>query len=190
MLQSRSDSSNNSITYKPLVKFIDDKGTPIEFLSSTSSNPPSYSVHEKVEVIYNPEFPNEAKIKSFFSLWGGATILGVLGLVFFIIGGSIIAYGIKKKNMFKYLKQNGKKIEADFQSVNINSSLNVNGVNPFIVVLQWQNPETSELHIFKSDNIWFDPTDFIQTDKINVLIDRRNPKRYSVDLSFLPKVAE
>jgi uncharacterized protein YneF (UPF0154 family) len=190
LLKSRSSSSSdNSIMYKPLVQFTDIKGTQIEFSSSSSSNPPSYSVNEKVEVIYNPESPNKAKIKSFFSLWGGATILGVLGLVFFIIGGSIIAYSIKKKNMLKYLKQHGTKIASDFQNVNINTSLAVNGQNPFVIVSQWQNPETSELHVFTSDNIWFDPTDFIKTDKINVLIDRKNPKRYSVDLSFLPKVA-
>jgi len=191
LLESHSSSSSDySITYKPLVQFTDNKGTQIQFLSSTSSNPPSYSVNEKVEVIYNPESPNKAKIKSFFSLWGGATILGILGLVFFIIGGSIIAYRIKKNNMLKYLEQNGAKIESDFQNVNINNSLTVNGKSPFVIVSQWQNPKTSELHVFTSDNIWFDPTDFIKTDKINVLIDRKKPKIYSVDLSFLPKKAE
>lgn len=186
LLESRSD---NSIMYKPLVQFTDNKGTQIEFSSSSSSNPPSFSVNEKVEVIYNLESPNEAKIKNFFSLWGGATILGVLGLLFFIIGGSIIAYSIKKKNMLKYLKQHGTKIATDFQNVNINTSLAVNGQNPFVVISQWHNPKTSELHVFTSDNIWFDPTDFMKTDKIDVIIDRKNPKRYSVDLSFLPKVA-
>ncbi|NQX81227.1 MAG: DUF3592 domain-containing protein [Flavobacteriaceae bacterium] len=185
-----SGSSDNDIMSKPLVEFTDTNGTQIEFLSSTSSNPPSYSVNEKVEVIYIPESPNKARIKSFFSLWGGATILGILGLVFFIIGGSIIAYDMKKKNMLKYLKLNGTKIKTDFQNVSINTSMAVNGKNPFIVISQWQNPKTSELHVFTSDNIWFDPTDFIKTDKINVLIDRENPKKYSVDLSFLPKVAE
>ena len=191
LLMSRSSSSSDrSITYRPLVQFTDNKGIPIEFFSTTSSNPPGYSVNEKVEVIYDPESPNKAKIKSFFSLWGGATILGVLSLVFFIIGGSIIAISIKKKNMLEYLKQHGTKIVSDFKNVNINTTLAVNGKNPFVVVSQWQNPKTSELHVFTSDNIWFDPTDFIKTDKINVLIDSKNPKRYSIDLSFLPKVAE
>ena len=58
-----------------------------------------------------------------------------------------------------------------------------------MIVSQWQNPATSKLHIFESDNIWFDPTDFIKTDKIKVWIDRKNPKKYMVDLSFLPEVA-
>jgi len=182
--------SDNSIMYSPLVQFTDSKGMQIEFSSSTRSNPPRYSVNEEVDVIYNPEFPNKAKIKSFFSLWGGVTILGILGLVFFAIGGSIIAYNIKKKNLLIYLKQNGIKIASDFQNVNINTSLDVNGKNPFVIVSQWLNPETSELHVFTSDNIWFDPTDFIKSDKINVFIDPKNPKRYLVDLSFLPNIAE
>ena len=91
--------------------------------------------------------------------------------------------------MLKYLKQYGTKITTNFQNLNINTTLAVNGKNPFVVVSQWQNPKTSELHVFKSDNIWFDPSDFIKSDEITVLIDRKNPKRYSMDLSFLPKVA-
>lgn len=191
LLKSRSSSSSdNSIMYSPLIQFTDGKGTQIEFSSSNSSNPPSYSVNEKVEVIYNPESPNNAKIKSFFSIWGGVTMLGILGAILFATGGSVIYYNVKRNNILKYLKQNGTRIESDFQSVQINNSLTVKGRNPYTIVSQWQNPETSELHIFTSDNIWFDPTEFIKTDEIKVLIDRKNPKKYSVDLSFLPKVAE
>lgn len=109
---------------------------------------------------------------------------------YFTIRGSIIAYSRKKENMLKYLKQHGMKIVSDFQNVNTNTSITVNGKKTFVIVSQWQNPETSELYIFTSENIWFDPTNFIKSDKINVLIDRKNPKRYLVDLSFLPKVAK
>ncbi len=102
LLQSRSSSSSdNSITYKPLVRFIEKKGTKIEFTSSTSSNPPSYHVGEKVEVLYNPESPNNAKIKGFFSIWGGVTIVGTIGLVFFIVGASIFIF---HKNESSFLR--------------------------------------------------------------------------------------
>lgn len=92
--------------------------------------------------------------------------------------------------MLKYLEQYGTRIVTDFQDVSINTSLSVNGKYPFVGVSQWQNPETSKVHVFTSSNIWFDPTNFIKTDKIIVIVDKRNPKRYSVDLSFLPKAAE
>jgi hypothetical protein len=191
LVESRSSSSSdNSIMYSPVVNFIDKKGVEVKVYSSTSSNPPSYNVGEKVEVLYAPETPQDAKIKGFFSLWGGATILGILGGIFFTIGGAMFIFDKRKNNMLTHLKQNGTRIESDFQSVGLNTSLAVNGRNPFQIVSQWQNPATSKLHLFTSDNIWFDPTDFIKTDKIKVLIDRNDPKKYHVDLSFLPEVAE
>jgi len=180
-------SSNNSIMYNPLVNFIDEKGNSIEFSSSSGSNPPSYTIGEQVEVLYNPEFPNDAKINGFFSIWGGAIITGILGVVFFSIGISIFIFEKRKRITLQYLKQNGTAIQSDLQRVGINNSLAVNGRSPYQIVSQWQNPVTSKLHIFTSDNIWFDPTDFIKTNKIKVFIDRNNPKKYVTDLSFLPK---
>ena len=184
-----SSSSDNSITYKPLVEFTDKNGNPYEFASSTSSNPPSYNVGEAVEVLYNPQSPHDAKIKGFFSLWGGATILGILGLVFFLVGAAFFVSNKRKDNKLKDLKLNGKRIETDFKSVDINYSIAVNNRNPYQIISQWQNPATSKIHVFTSDNIWFDPTDHINTETIKVLIDKQNPKRYVMDISFLPEIA-
>jgi len=188
MLRSRpSSSSSNSYMYKPVVQFVDKNGSEIEFMSSTSSNPPSYGVGESVEVLYNPESPNDAKIKSFFSIWGVVTILGVIGVVFFAVGGGMYLYDKKKNNLRNHLKLNGTVIASSFQSVAINTSLEVNGRNPYRIISQWENPRTSKLHVFTSNNIWFDPTDYIKTDSIKVLIDKNDLKKYRIDLSFLPK---
>jgi hypothetical protein len=184
------NSSKNSITYKPLVEFTDNRNKTIRFSPSSSSNPPSYSEGEEVEVLYNSAKPNEAKIKSFFSVWGATLILGIIGAILFIIGIYQFWHNKRKIQTIGYLKQNGGTIEADFQSVSRNTKLAVNGRNPFNILTQWLNPETNKLHIFVSDDIWFDPSDFIKTDKIKVLIDRKNPKKYYIDLSFLPQVAE
>lgn len=189
LLETKSENSS-SITYKPEVQFKDKCGNLIQFVSSTSSNPPSYSIGEKVEVLYNPESSNDAKIKSFFSLWGGTIILGILGAVFLIVVGIIVLYNKRKSNLQKQLIQSGVKIEADYQRVVVNNSFSVNGRHPYQIISQWQNPTTKKLHIFTSDNIWFDPTNFIKTDKIEVLIDENNPKKYMVDLTFLPKLAK
>ena len=180
--------SDESTTYQPLVTFNDKKGTKIEFASGNSSNPPSYDVGEKVEVLYNPINPKNAKIKGFYTIWLGGVILAVAGAIFFTVGISFFISDHKKKNLIAYLKLNGSKIETDFLSVSLNTSYTVNDRSPFQILSQWQNPKTSKLHIFKSDAIWFDPTDFIKTDKIAVVIDKNNPKKYHIDLSFLPEV--
>jgi len=183
------EDSGTSLTYKPLVQFIDQNGGEFEFASSHSSSPPKYSIGEKTEILYQPDSPNKAKIKSFFSLWGEATIIGGLGTVLFLIGGGIFLFQKNKKKLIDYLKRNGKRINADFQSVGLNNTYSYNGRNPFQIIAQWQNPSTLKIHIFKSENLWFDPTEFIENDTITVIIDKKNPKKYWMDTSFLPKLA-
>ena len=80
--------SGDSDTYKPVVHFVDQKGEGIEFTSSTSSNPPSYSVNEMVGVWYDPANPQHAELDGFFSLWGISAIFGGLGAIFFLNGST------------------------------------------------------------------------------------------------------
>lgn len=88
------------------------------------------------------------------------------------------------------LRINGSKITATIQHIGINSSVSVNGISPYQIHGQWLNPESSEVEIFKSEDLWYDPTPYIKDEKVTVLIDRKNPKRYHVDLSFLPKISD
>jgi len=182
--------SSDSTTYRPVVSFTSQKGEAIRFTSSSGSNPPSYSKGEKVEVFYLPAEPYKAKINGFFSLWGGAVIIGGMGGVFFLIGAGITLVIMLKNRSDEYLKKQGIPIETQFQGVEVNKALSVNGRNPFRITTQWLNPETSEVHVFESGNLWFDPTDHVKNKKIRVFIERNNPKKYYVDVSFLPKLAK
>ncbi|NOZ10186.1 MAG: DUF3592 domain-containing protein [Gammaproteobacteria bacterium] len=182
--------SNNSTTYAPVVQFKTEKGELVEVTSSTSSNPPGYSRGENVEIFYLPSSPQRAKINGFFSLWGAALIVGILGGVFFSVGGGIALAVFLSNRKNEYLRKQGIPISAKFLSVEINRNVRVNNRSPFRVLAQWQNPATSEIHIFKSNNLWFDPTEHIPDRDITVFIERNNPGKYFVDLSFLPKVAK
>ncbi|MBI1732446.1 MAG: DUF3592 domain-containing protein [Gammaproteobacteria bacterium] len=187
LIRSRSDGSD---TYKPVVNFVDQNGKTIEFTSSTSSNPPSYSVEEKVGVWYDPAKPEHAEIDGYFSLWGITTIFGGLGAIFFLVGAGIIFGTAFKGRRDESLRMRGTPIETDLQSVQLNTSLAVNGKHPYKVLTQWFNPFTSEVHVFESDNVWFDPASYVKDRKITVFIENDNPKKYLVDLSFLPKLAK
>ena len=181
--------SSNSITYHAGVEFITAEGATIQFTSSSGSNPPAYHLEEKVEVFYIPSQPERAEIKGFFSQWGAVAILGGIGMVFALIGGGIfffIALSLKKQ---AWLKLNGTPVEATIKEVFLDTSLAVNGRNPFRIMAQWQDPVTSKLHLFKSDSIWFDPAEYIRGNTVTVLIDSQNPKKYWMDTSFLPELA-
>ncbi|MEN2402185.1 DUF3592 domain-containing protein [Flavobacterium sp. MC2016-06] len=179
--------SNNSTTFTPVVFFTTKDGKEIEFTSSISSNPPSYNQGESVEMVYDPTNPSDATINAFSSLYMGPLIFGIFGLVFFLVGFSIILFGYLKKKKAKYLLETGKRISTKFKSVEINYALEVNNRNPFQIISQWIDPTTNQLYIFESDSIWFDPTDFIKTEEIAVMIDPENPKKYHMDISFLPE---
>src|SRR6218665_1718264 len=178
--------SDNSTTYCPVVRFKAKTGQEITFTSSVSSNPPSYSVDETVEILYDPADPKEANINGFASLWLVPLILGILGTIFFLIGALSYLFGYLKNKRKQNLRETGKQVSAKFTQVQLNTSYTSNGRNPFQIYSQWQDPKTNELYVFKSDNIWFDPTEFVKTDTMRVFIDPENPKKYVMDLSFLP----
>lgn len=182
--------SSDSVTWRPRVSFSDVNGTAIQFTSSTSSNPPSYETGETVEVLYIPGEPHSAVINGFFSLWGGTLVLAILGCVFFLTGAGIWTAQLMKARRDQVLKQSGLRISTQFQAVELNQSLQVNGRNPFRIVSQWHNPATGKVHVFKSENLWFDPAAHISIGSIDVLIERDNPARYLMDTSFLPELAD
>ena len=182
--------SDHSTTYAPTVQFKTPAGETIEFTSSTSSNPTAYNQGEIVEVLYLAGQPQGARINGFFSLWGGGVIVGSLGGIFFLVGAILFLVPVMSGRKEAYLRANGEAVLAQIQGVDRNGSLSVNGQNPFQVIARWQNPSTSEIHIFKSNNLWFDPTDFLKDPQVTVFIERGNPKKYHVDLSFLPKLAK
>lgn len=66
-------------TYSPVVKYYDADAAEHILRSSTGSNPPNFSVNERVTILYAPGKPSEAKIKEFWSLWLMTVVTGILG---------------------------------------------------------------------------------------------------------------
>jgi len=182
--------SNQSTTFAPVVRFTSQDGIQTKFTSSHGSNPPSYHVGQKVQVFYDPADHYDARINTFMSLWGVSTIVGGIGTLLLAVSAGISMTATLRKRADEYLKRNGQQISTDFQSVTLNTSLQVNGRSPFRIFSQWCNPDTSEVHIFHSKNIWFDPTQYIEQKQITVFVYRRNMKKYFMDVSFLPKLVE
>lgn len=94
----RSSSSRRKTYYYPVVSFKTENGETIEFKSNSGSNPAKYEVGDKIEVMYNQKNPKDAKVNSFFSVWGITVILGGAGFLFFAIGLLSIIF---KKNVLR-----------------------------------------------------------------------------------------
>ncbi|MEO8089185.1 MAG: DUF3592 domain-containing protein [Gemmatimonadales bacterium] len=183
-------SSGSSTTYRPVVEFITATGKRIEFVSSVGSSPPSHRVGEAVKVLYNPTNPQSARIKSFFQLWFGFLIVFALGLVFATIGLGMIFVRRRGRKQAEWLRQHGRRMKTAFKGVELNQSLRVNGRSPYQIVSQSSDPASNTVRLFQSDNIWFDPSEYIKGEAIDVLVDPNDPKKYVMDTSFLPKLDE
>jgi hypothetical protein len=177
--------ARGSYTYTPVVQFKMVSGEFTTFMPSTSSNPPSHVPGESVLVLYNEYDPAHAIIKSFFSLWGESLIVGGLGVPFISIGAGMFISGFSKRRKKALLLERGEKLKTRFHSIKQNTAIEVDGRTPFKIRTQWLHPQTSDQYIFESDNIWSDPSAHVP-EEITVFIERDNPKRYYVDLSFLP----
>jgi hypothetical protein len=114
----------------------------------------------------------------------GASKVFLLGALLAAIGAWIIATRAWIKRKHALLRQFGTLIQAQFQRVERNPALEIQGANPYRMVAQWQ--DTSGVFVFRSANLWFDPSEFIQGRSIAVYIDPSDPTYYCVDLSFLP----
>lgn len=188
---SDSGSSSSSATYAPVIRFVARDGREVEFVSSHSSNPPRYRRGDRVGLLYAPDAPERARLEGFFSVWFGALIAGLLGTVFLLVGGGWLFFEARARRRRGDLRANGVRVEADLVGVEDSRDGEAGASRlPFRIVSQWRDPSTSKIHVFTSEDIWFDPTAYVDRERIPVLIDRRDPGRYLVDLSFLPQRAE
>ncbi len=185
-----SSSSGSSTTYRPVVEFNTATGKRIEFVSSVGSSPPSHRVGEAVTVLYQRSDPQAARIKSFFQLWFGFLIVFLLGAVFAAIGLGMIFVRTRGRKQAAWLRQHGRRVKTSYKGVELNQSLRVNGRSPYQIISQSPDPASNSVRVFESDNIWFDPSEYIKGETIDVLVDPNNPKKYVMDISFLPRLAE
>lgn len=178
--------SGDGKTQAPVVDFQLKNGETHTYTSGMYSSPPAYKVGETVELWYNPADPDDVLLSG-MDRWFLPLLFGIFFLVFGGVGYGGLIYQWLKKRDISWLMQNGQAVEADLMGVNLNTNVKMNGSSPFMIQCQWLDPATNQVYVFDSDNIWFDPTEFVGNKKMRVLIDPKNPGLYTVDLSFLPE---
>ena len=180
--------SDDGTVYHPVVEFTKVSGQQAT-LTGYGSNPPAYEAGEVVRVLYDPLDPGEARIDDFWSLWGASAGLAALGLLFIGITSGIAWAARSGAHHKQDLRVNGTPIKTELMGVERNERLEVNGTNPWRITSRWVDPASGKARTFHSENLWYDPTEFLKINQVTVLIDPRKPKRYYMDISFLPERA-
>ena len=108
--QSTSDSGSNTM-YQPVIEFKTETGEVITYTDPTSTSSPRHQIGDQVEILYDRNFPNDARENNFLSLhlpdaivmgMGGFFLLmgligGIRSLVLVLAAGGIAAYLLTKK---------------------------------------------------------------------------------------------
>lgn len=143
------------------------------------------SVGKEITIYYNADSPEEIRTSG----------EGTIGLIFVCIGSISTLIGlimisrkmgriILKNNLIK----NGRKIDADIEEIELNTSYSVNRRNPFVIICKWTD-DKGKTYFCKSENIWQDPNPIIEEKKItklSVYVDENNYNKcyVSVDEIF------
>lgn len=115
-------------------------------------------------------------------------LLSLIGLPFLILGIAFLVYLLLLKKRQKRLISEGNYVLAGISGVQINYNVRVNRKCPYTVECTYQD-SNGTIHIFQSEDIFFDPTNLFTGNMVKVYVDRDNYKKYYVDIdSVLPKV--
>jgi hypothetical protein len=163
-------------------------GRTFRITSEVASSPPAHRIGDSVGILYPADNPDKARLNSLLDMWFLPLFFCLMGSVFFAVGGGMIFFSLRRERITQYLKTNGRRLETKFSSVDRNESLKVNGTSPYRITSQYTD-EKGALHVFQSDDLWFDPTNHVGSGSITVLVDPNNFRRYWMDTSFLPKLA-
>jgi len=88
----------------------------------------------------------------------------------------------------KRILETGRRIYAEVIQININRSTTVNGLHPWMLVLEYKDEYTGNKHIYKSKNIWNRPEESIIGTTVPIFIDGDNFNKYIVDLRGLEDI--
>jgi len=81
-----SSGSEGGMVYAPVFKFTTIQGQVIEVEEKVYSNPPQFQTGQAVDILYDPEDPNRARVKKWSSLYFVPLLLGGMGMIFGCIG--------------------------------------------------------------------------------------------------------
>lgn len=90
-----SSDSDGGGGYSPVYTFRTISGQVIEVTDRLSSNPHQFKEGQIIDVLYDPENPNRARINKWFNLYFVPMLLGFLGLVFGGIGIAVYIASIR-----------------------------------------------------------------------------------------------
>ncbi|MBO4608490.1 MAG: hypothetical protein J5696_01330 [Lachnospiraceae bacterium] len=115
--------------------------------------------------------------KNFYMLTGMFT---VIGLLFFIVGMSVLVKEIRRKLRLKALVDTGYRIYATISETYPDKTITINGHHPNYVVCRYEDPNTLTTEIFQSPSYDMDLSGAIGM-TVSIFLDPNDHSVYNMD---------
>jgi hypothetical protein len=139
----------------------------------------------KIMIWYNPADPQEIDFGDDESYNMRGFLISGLLFIFFVF--FFIRYSLRDKAN-KKLVASGKKIYAEFVSVDRNEKYRMGDKNPWIIKCKWTDDMNNKEYYFLSKDYTIDPAPYLKgLSHVDVFIDPADPNKYYMDTSFMPK---
>ncbi|UCF38969.1 MAG: DUF3592 domain-containing protein [Acidobacteriota bacterium] len=94
---SRTSSGKSLNAYAPIVTFTSKSGAEVTFTEATAGSGSGIKKGDTVEVFYDEENPQDAKIATFFYLWAAPIVIGAIGSAFSLVGVILLIVFIRER---------------------------------------------------------------------------------------------
>jgi hypothetical protein len=143
------------------------------------------SIGDKVKLWYDKSDP--AKVDFGDTVSYNMRGVVIAGLVFIFLFYYFIRYA-RKDSVIKRLKASGKKVAAEFISIERDEKFRMGDKNPWQIKCRWTESITGKDYYFLSTDYTIDPAPYLKGRlTVDVYFDPENPAKYFMDTSFMPK---
>jgi hypothetical protein len=140
---------------------------------------------DKVSIWYDRLDPQKITFGDSVSYNMRGVIIG--GLLFLFGLYYFIRFSLNDRSVKKLIKT-GRKISAEFVSIERNVKYNMGENNPWVIKCRWVDEKDSREYFFRSKDYTIDPAPYLEgRSHIDVYIDAADPGKYYMETSFMPK---
>lgn len=182
----RPNAKGSGPVYCPEFSFRNAMGKQVAWDSPECATPAAWKIGERAQVFYDPSDPSTGVARSFARQWSIPPLAGAFALTFLLAGAAPQVLRERRLKRRTWLVLHGRRIDTELLGVGRNALALWGAERPYRIFSQWRDPRTGLVYEFHSVDLWVEPSAWLPRRAIPVRIDPANPKRYDMDLGFVP----
>jgi hypothetical protein len=173
----------NSSLSRYEIQYTSDDGIERIYKGIHSSKGRIYHNGEKLKVFYKIDNPDNMRITDGVKSGKKVVKIGIIMILFNLLSVYSDRKKTKSENNFK---TTGRKVEAQIMKVDKDTTVTIQRKNPYCIDCRWVDPITGKEYTHTIRYVWKDPEILLAgRNSIDVYIERNDPEKYFMDISFL-----